>query len=354
MITRSPDIVYVLDSDGVFIFVGGVLETLTGYTPEELLGKHFTSLIWPHDLEEAKAHFHERRTGSRATRAHQIRLRTKRGKENNFDLRYRVMELDAFGMWDKPPSAKDKKFYGTYGVAKDVTGRVSVEEKLKALYDELSLKLEQRKSLSDVLFDLLESEKGKVAAELHDHIGQALVSLRMDLETMRGVEDAAAEKLKQRIEAAERKTAQIMNDLRSAAYGLKPVGLDIFGLVHSLDSFFMEAKRSSGLTIHFFSRDVPEALHPKKELAFFRIAQEAVSNVIRHAHASEVYVNLIGRVGFLSLSVEDDGIGFDLKNASESALGLVLARERAAQMGGAFTIDSSPGRGTHILVEVPL
>jgi hypothetical protein len=71
------------------------------------------------------------------------------------------MEFDAFGMWDKPPSARDKKFCGTYGAARDVTGRVRVEEKLKSLYDELSLKLEQRKTLSGVLFDLLESEKGR-------------------------------------------------------------------------------------------------------------------------------------------------------------------------------------------------
>jgi PAS domain S-box-containing protein len=354
MIIRSPDIVYVLDPDGRFIFAGGALEPLTGYTPEELLGKHFTSFIWPDDIEEAGRHFHERRTGSRATRAHQVRLLTKKGKKRDFDLRYRTMELDAFGMWDNSPTAKDKKFCGTYGVARDITSRVRVEESLKSLYEETSLQLDERKAMSGMLIHLLETEKERIAEELHDHIGQALVSLKMGLEAMSGEENATVHKLKEGIKSAEEKAAQIMKDLRSTTYGLKPVGLDISGLIRSLNSLFEEVRLSSGPTIRFFTHDVPEHFDSTKAIALFRIAQEAILNVIKHAHASEVHVNLVGKVGFLSLSVEDDGIGFDVQATPESALGLLLMQERATQFGGLFTIDSSLNRGTHILVEIPL
>jgi PAS domain S-box-containing protein len=352
--SRSPDIVYVLDPKGRFIFVEGALEPLTGYSPEELLGRHFTALISPQDPEVTGRHFNERRTGNRATRAHQVRLRVRDNQPGDFDVRYRPMELHAFGMWDKPPSAKDKKFFGTYGRARDMTSRVRVEEGLKSAYENIPLHPDQRKALSGMLIDLLDKQKERIAVELHDHIGQSLVSLKMDLEAMNGAETAAAENINQGIRAAKEKAVQIMKDLRHVTYGMKPAGLDAFGLTHSLNSLFKEVEVRSALVIRFFIRDVPERVNSHTRFALFRIAQEAIENVMRHAHASEVHVNLIGKVGLLSLSVEDNGIGFDVQAVSTSTLGLVLMRERAIQLGGTFAIDSAAGRGTHILAEIPL
>jgi len=204
MITPSPGIVYVLDPEGQFIFVGRALETLTGFSPEDLMGKHFSSLICPHDVEDASRHFHERRTGSRATRRRQVRLRTKNTNDEDLGSRYRTVELDAFGIWDKPPTDKDKKFCGTYGVVRDIAGPVSVEEKMG----------DQRKVTSAMLIDLIEAERERIALDLHDHVGQSLVSLKMDLEAMSGEEIAIAEKLKKGIKAAEQEVAHIIEKLR--------------------------------------------------------------------------------------------------------------------------------------------
>jgi signal transduction histidine kinase len=204
MIGPSPGIVYVLDPEGQFIFVGRALETLTGYSPEDLMGKHFSSLICPNDVEDASRHFHERRTGNRATRRRQVRLRTKNTNDDDPGSRYRTVELDAFGIWDKPPSHKDKKFCGTYGVVRDIAGPVSVEEKMG----------DQRKATSAMLIDLIEAERERIALDLHDHVGQSLVSLKMDLEAMSGEEIAIAEKLKKGIKAAEQEVAHIIEKLR--------------------------------------------------------------------------------------------------------------------------------------------
>jgi signal transduction histidine kinase len=353
VIIRPHDILYVLNSQGKFIFIEGDLEVLVGYSPVEFLGRHFTSIIYPSDIEAARRHFHERRTGDRATRRYQVRLRTKRDKRVHPDIGYRTMELDAFGMWDNASPSMDKRFHGTFGVARDAAGGVNMEGKLVSLYERMSLQPDRRKT-AEMLLDILEKEKERIAAELHDHISQKLLALRMDLEFMGVKETTSPDKLKEDIKAAEGKAAQIMKDLRSSIYGLRPAPLDVFGLRHCLDSLFEEISTRTDLKIQFFTREVPERFDPLKELALFRIAQEALTNVIRHARAQEVHVNLIKKSGDLFLSVEDDGIGFDVRSISTSTLGLLLMRERTAQFDGSFSIDSTQGRGTHILAEIPL
>ena len=355
MIDHSPDIVYVLDHDGRFIFLGGATKSLTGYSPEELIGKHFTSLIWPEDLEKARWHFNERRTGKRATKGYQVRLARKKGTCRDFDIRCLPVRIDAFGMWDNLVPAEDKKFYGTYGVARDITSRVRREEHLKGLYKRLSAEHGQRKELSKLIISLLDEERDKIAAALHDEIAQALAALKIELENMRS---KAGARLPESLEAAEQKLVQVLGDIRRVIYGLKPVTLDTLGLIPSLRALFEETENRYGISIHFFSSDVPQRLDRAKELAFFRIAQEALANVVSHARASEVHVNLVRRDETLSLSVEDNGVGFSVKAKKgakpQAALGLLIMEERATQLGGAFTIDSSKGRGTRLVAEIRL
>jgi PAS domain S-box-containing protein len=131
LVENSPDIIYVLDHEGNFTFVGGAIKNLLEFTPEDLMEKHFTSIISPEDVEKARWHFNERRTGKRATRMLELRLKTKQQKGKPFDIRDLVVELDAFGIYDKAVSEKDKKFIGTYGVARDISRRKHVEEVLR-------------------------------------------------------------------------------------------------------------------------------------------------------------------------------------------------------------------------------
>jgi PAS domain S-box-containing protein len=358
MENESPDIIYVLDHESRFIFLGGATKRLLGYPAEELISKHFTSLVWPEDVEKAKWHFNERRTGRRATRGWQVRLATKKGKKRDFDIRYVTVRLDAFGMWDNPVSAEDKKFCGTYGVARDTTSRVRREDSLKALHKRLSAELGRKKALSKLIIDLLEEEREKIAAALHDDIGQTLVSLKIDLENLRSKLNTTAPVLQPSFKAAEEKLAQGLRDLRQVTHGLKPFTLKAMGLIPSLRALFEETENRHGIRIHFFASKVPQRFDAPKELTLYRIVQEALTNVVRHAKASEVHISLTKKGDTISLSVEDNGVGFDVeakkRTKARATLGLLLMEESTTQLGGIFAIDSSRGRGTHLSAEIPL
>ena len=136
LVDNSPDIIYLLDPEGHFNFVGGAFEKLLGFTAEELKGKHFTSIIWPEDVKKAEWHFNDRRTGERSTKGFEVCLTTKEGKGKHFGIKYLPVELYTFGVYDKPVSANDKKFLGTHGVARDITDRKRAEEAYRTLVDQ--------------------------------------------------------------------------------------------------------------------------------------------------------------------------------------------------------------------------
>jgi len=120
-----------------------------------------------------------------------------------------------------------------------------------------------------------------------------------------------------------------------------------------------EVQQQTDMEIHFFSRGIPKRFEEGKELAIYRIAQEALGNIIRHSQAKNVFMNLVKKDKNLSLSVEDDGVGFDQDKVMKPSkkkglLGLLIMRERATQLDGEFTLESQPGKGTHLLVEIPI
>ena len=359
LVENSPDTIYVLNPEGHFGFVGGAVKKLLGFSSEDLIGKHFTSVIWPDDIEKARFRFNERRTGKRATTRAELRLSVNRGEGKTFDIRCVTVELNAFGMYDKPVTENDKGFLGTYGVARDITARKRAEEALKRLNKKLLAQHKQRKLLSKRLITLLENDRRQVAMELHDQLGQTLTRLKMDLEmtlSEPGPADAAS---KNWIELAKDKAIQAIEDVQNIARGLRPSTLDTLGLVPSLHALFNDIKEHTDVNIRFFSQNVPKRFGPEKELAVYRIAQEALTNVIKHARAKKVFVNLAKEGNFITLGVEDDGVGFDRNEVMEVSkgkcpMGLLTMEERAVQLGGGFSIDSRVGRGTHLLVRIPV
>ena len=357
LIENAPDILYVLDHEGHFVFVGGAFENLLGFSAEELTGKHFTSIIRAGDVKKAKWRFNERRTGARSTKGFEVQLITKKGQEKHFDIRFVPVELYAFGVYDQPASEKDKQFLGTYGVARDITSRKRTQEALKRSHKKLSDEHDRRIILSKRLVHLLEKDRYQTAMELHDHIGQNLISLKMQIEMIHNQLNTTHPELQSLMKNAKDKAIQVISDLRNLAHGLKPEMLNNLGLIPSLRSLFDEIKRSTGIEIHFFTKGVPKRFNPENELALYRITQEAINNIIKHARATEVFISLIKKEKPLSLSVEDNGVGFEVDHAmkvGKGALGLLIMQERAEQLGGKLSMESRLGKGAHILVEIPL
>ncbi len=130
LIRNSPDIIYVLDSKGNFLLVEGALEKILGYTREELVGKHFSLIVHPEDRERAQFRFNERRTGKRATTGLELRLVTKKGRGKPFESTCITIELNAFGLYEKPIDESRDVFVGTYGIARDITRQKRAEKGL--------------------------------------------------------------------------------------------------------------------------------------------------------------------------------------------------------------------------------
>ena len=246
-------------------------------------------------------------------------------------------------------------------IVRDVTERKQAEEHLKQLHEQLTEEHRQRKLLSERLIQLLEKHNRKISMDLHDHIGQSLVTIKMDLDMIHDQAAKTDTTLTALVAKAQKKTVQTIEDIEKIAYGLRPSMIDNLGLVPSLRELFNEIKKRTPLEIHFFNRGIPKRFDAEKELAIFRVVQEALTNIIKHSQAKNCFVNLIARGNSIALSVEDDGVGFvEPKQTKKGAphgkvpLGLVFMQERVMQLKGDFTVESRPGGGVNLLAEIPL
>lgn len=280
------------------------------------------------------------------------------GKPQFFEWRHKRLDGTLI---DAEVSLKRMRFRGAcyvLAVVRDVTERRRAEQELKRLNEKLMREHHQRKLLSNRLIQLLETGYREVSMELHDHIGQALITLKIDLDMISRLIDKENETLRERIEMAKRKAVEVVEDIEKIAHGLRPSMIDNLGLVPSLRALFKEITQHKNIEIHFFHRSIPKRFDQEKELTIYRVAQEALTNIIKHSHAKNCFVNLVKKDKVISLSVEDDGVGFDSGkkewcSREKVPLGLLIMRERVEQVRGEFSIESRVGGGVHLLVEIP-
>jgi signal transduction histidine kinase len=199
-----------------------------------------------------------------------------------------------------------------------------------------------------------EEERQRIARELHDGLVPALASLNIRLRTVRKGLDQEDHPVAGEIEELAEQAQASIQDVRRLIRDLRPVALDELGLVPALREHLARCEREHNLVIEFLA-DEGERLPASMETALFRIVQEAVNNVLRHAQAGHVHVTLIRTVDRVTLRVADDGQGFDAQlPRSGRHFGLWSMRERVDQLGGHFEIRSTPGQGTTLTTVVPL
>jgi signal transduction histidine kinase len=222
--------------------------------------------------------------------------------------------------------------------------------------DELLKSREQLQTLSRRLIGAQETERQRIARELHDDIGQALSAVKMNLQSIRRIvgSSAIAPQIQECIESVD----QALRRVRDLSVTLRPSLLDDLGLVPALRWFLDRQAQRGGFQCRF---DADDSIEPPPEVqtACFRIAQEALSNVVRHAGAHKVEVELHEADGVIALMVRDDGRGFDVKIAvqrigADASLGLMGMRERARLLGGRVTVDSAPRKGTTVRARIPI
>jgi PAS domain S-box-containing protein len=205
------------------------------------------------------------------------------------------------------------------------------------------------RALSRRLLEIQEAERARLARDLHDDIGQALTALKIQVESLRLAGGEGAQRA--RVDECVDTIQSTLERVRQLSLSLRPPQLDDLGLAAALRSHLDRQARVAGLAAHFDAGEAPPEISPETETACFRVAQEAITNVLRHARARNLWVRLFASGDRLALSVRDDGAGFDVR--SVRGLGLAGMEERTALVGGSLELRAAPGRGTVVLATFP-
>ena len=239
---------------------------------------------------------------------------------------------------------------GAVSCYQDITERKLAEEKLQESNDNLQL-------LSRRLVESQETERRHIARELHDEVGQTLTVAEMNLQAM--VQSPGAAPFRGRLKESLQAVERVLEQVRDLSLNLRPSMLDDLGLEPALRWYIKRQAALAGLQAEFQAEAPEGRLDSVVETACFRVAQEALTNVVRHARARVVAVELRHQDGQLHLFVRDDGAGFDVAALREQAvlgasLGLLSMEERATLAGGGLECKSAPGQGTEIHAWFPL
>ncbi len=192
-----------------------------------------------------------------------------------------------------------------------------------------------------------ELERRRLARELHDETGQALASVRLGLKELESKVGADALVMIREL------VGSALEDVRRLTVELRPPALDDFGLAPALERLTAVISEKSGIEIQL-NVHAPLALPPEYETALYRIVQEALTNIVKHADATSVSIIVASAPGTVRAVIEDNGAGFDARQVRDGALGLVGMRERVSLLGGRFEVESAPGAGTTLVAELPV
>lgn len=239
---------------------------------------------------------------------------------------------------------------GAVSCYQDITERKQTEEKLHESHDKLQL-------LSRRLVDSQETERRHIARELHDEVGQTLTVAEMNLQVL--VKSSRSAPLTGRLKESLQAVERVLEQVRDLSLNLRPSMLDDLGLEPAMRWYTNRQASTAGLQAEFRADPMDSRLDPVIETACFRVAQEALTNVVRHAHARTVAVEMRKQDGHLHLYVRDDGVGFDVAALRQRAvlgasLGLLSMEERATLADGGLECKSAPGQGTEIHAWFPL
>ena len=342
IIASMPDAVYIGDETGI---------TRCNQTALDFLG--CTSL---QDLQDRipvlseKLHNRYAETGERIRPEDEVFARALRGEAGSVELISRNLQTgqDIIVRSAAHPIMLGGQVIGAVAVNTDITERKNAEQELRASRAQLQV-------LARRLMEAQETERRALARELHDETAQIVTALSLGLGALARHREVTP-MVASRLEQYGLMTSTLMGELHKLIENLRPTSLQRGGLLPAIAQHVETLRREYGLKIELSVDGLDGPRLPDDiELATFRLVQEALTNIVRHAHASSVLVLVRQRAEVLSAVIRDDGAGFDpVEAVRRGRLGLLGMRERAEMFGGGVTIESAPGRGTTIGVEIPL
>ena len=330
IVEQSVAGIYVIQ-DECFAYANVTWATMIGYTPDTMVGKHLACFVPADFIGEVLSRYRQRLAGDPPSMRFITRALHSKGH---------VVLIEVHG---------SRMMYGgrpaVMGIGVDVTERLRIEE-------ELHRSREQLQALSAYTAAKLEEQRLSLARDVHDLLGGMLTSIKMDAtRILRRAQGAETRELTQGLLVL---TQQTIDTVKSISETLRPSVLDHLDLSVAIAQELRKFTQRSGV-LHELQADATTLrLPPKRAMAIYRICQEALTNVARHAQARQVTVSLRADADRLHFELHDDGRGFDPAAPGGSALGLLSMSERAREIGGDLRIQSAPGQGTRLLVGAPL
>jgi len=330
-------------------------ERMFGYRSEEMLGKQSAVLFTPEDIQQGVPQ-----------RELETARFTGRAEDERWHVRKDGTRLYCSGVMTRIGEGETAGFAK---IARDVTFQRQAGDKLQTAHAQLEVRVGERTAelegevarhaqsqthVTNLLHRIVtaqEDERARIARDLHDQLGQQLTALRLALERHRDSNHPGREA--DDLEKALALAQSVDSEVDFLAWELRPAALDDLGLIAALPRFMKEWSAHYGISANFQTTGVMPRLWPEAETAFYRVAQEALNNVVKHAHATRVDVVLEGKETEVTLIIEDDGIGFEPAAIDkETGIGLHGMRERASLIGATLQVESGTGKGTTIYLRL--
>ncbi len=305
--------------DGKYVDVNKSYELLMGYRRDELIGKSPLDIGFWRDPAERVEFQHLIETHGRIFN-YGRQVITKDHKTRYTKMSAELIELE---------------------------GRVHI---LSMYIDITNEKMAQEKIISTII-ETEDNERKRLAKELHDSLGQSLTTVSLNLAAIN--QEALDPENRQKMENAISQLRLAINESREIAHNLMPQAIQDYGYVIMVENMLDSLKLASNINFEFYNNLMEERLRANLELSLYRITQEAINNIIKHAQATAVTVQLTKYPDVIILSIEDNGKGYDPDKIHHS-FGLHSMMNRTLALGGEFNIDTSPGRGTSIIIQTPL